>query len=523
VPSIPLTTYRELNPPRFATRRRLLGALATLLLLLIALVDVSILEPRIHVRWRDDVADTQRLDLERRYSLGRGERLQGTTWRYELDDRSPGNVGALIEDAHVVDTAYIDRPTLTVPSREVDISLARAGRLIGPAPEGLIQIQSVLLLVAGGVLVWAAGIDHRRRRRMVGVGIIALVGFGAYALPLEQGIRMGDADTYTASRTSFENYSGVKEIRFEGHLSHAILGRLYIALGRTDEAPARAWRLLMRAATAWFLGMLLLVGVVESWSPTALRYLGLAVIAPPALMYFGYRELGHLSLNLATFPLFMRGVVAGSRHLEASGALAGLAAALHGFGLLSMMGVALAAMAARLRLAQRARVVLTFVAWSVAAYLGWIAIYLIVLKLPVTAGHAESIPLRPWFTDEITDRVNAAVFSGRGARDVLVTALLVGMPLIAVVASLLRRFAVEARVALLYAVPSTVFAIMLWPIQGLAVEMDLVFATFPALYALAWVCAHDRRGTAIAAVILACGHVVLWRIALDSAFVNPRI
>ena len=523
MPSIPLTTYRELKPPRFLTRRHLVGALATLVLLLIALVDVSILEPRIHVRWREDVADAQRLDLERRYSLGRGERLQGTTWRYELDDRSPENVGALIEDTHVVDTAYIDRPTLTVPPREIDISFARLSAILGPAPAGLLQMQSLLLVAAGGVLLWAAGIDDRSRRRTVAVSVITIVALGAYALPLEQRIRMGDADTYTASRTSFENYSGVKEIRFEGHLSHAILGRLYIALGRTDAAPARAWRLLMRAATAWFLAMLLLVGVVESWSPTALRYLGLAVIAPSALMYFGYRELGHLSLNLATFPLFMRGVAAGSRHLEASGALAGLAAALHGFGLLSMMGVALAATAARLRLAHRARIVLTFIAWSVAAYLGWIAIYLIVLKLPVMAGHAESIPLRPWFAAEITDRVNAAVFSGRGARDVIVTALVVGMPLIAVVASLLRRFPVEARMALLYAVPSTVFAILLWPIQGLAVEMDLVFATFPALYALAWVCAHDRRGTAIAAVILACAHVVFWRIALDSAFVNPRI
>ena len=519
----PLTTDPDATAPGFFTRRRLLGASAAVLLLLIAFVDITILEPRIHVRWRADVTDTQRAELERRYRLEGAERLQDTTWRYELLDRSSGNVRALIDDRHVLDTAYIDRPTLTVPGREIDIGFARATALLGTAPAGLWQIQSVVLVVAGSLLLWAAGLGDRTRRRAIGVTAIVLVGIAAYTLPLQQDIRMGDADTYTASRTSFENYSGVKEIRFESHLSHAILGRLYHAFWRTDEAPARAWRLLMRAATAWFLLMLLVVGVAESWTPVALRYLGLALIGPPALLYFGYRELGHLSLNLAVFPLFLRGLMTGSRHLEVSGALAGLGAALHGFGLLSMAGAGLAAIAARLRLPDRVRAVLTFGAWSVAAYLGWIAIYLIVLKLPVSAGHAESVPLRPWFTDAIGDRINAAIFSARGARDVLATALVAGIPLVAVVAAMRRKFAVEARMALLFAVPSTAFAIMFWPIQGLAVEMDLVFASFPALYALAWVCAHDRRSATIAAVILAIGQIVFWRIVLDSAFVNARV
>ena len=523
MPSPPLTTDRQVRIPGSINRRRVLAAASAIILLVVAFVDVSIIEPRIHVRWADDVADAQRLDLERRYRLDNGEPLQGTTWRYELHDRAAENLRALIDDPRVIDTAYIDRPTLTVPAREVDVSLTRLTSLLGPRPAGLVQVQSLLLVAGGSVLLWAAALDDGRRRRTIALAIIALVGVCAYVLPLEQDIRMGDADTYTANRASFENYSGVKEIRFEGHLSHAILGRLYVAMGRTDAAPARAWRLLMRGATAWFVLMLFVVGLAESWSPLAVRYLGLAIIAPTTLVYFGYRELGQLSLNLAMFPLFMRGVTSGSRHLEASGILAGLGAALHGFGLLSVMGAASAAAVARLRILDRARIILTFGAWSVAAYLGWIAIYLIVLKLPVTAGHAESIPMRPWFADEVTDRVNAAIFSARGARDLLVTALVVGMPLIAVVAWLGRRFPVEARMALLYAVPSAMFALVFWPIQGLAVEMDLVFASFPALYALAWVCAHDRRGATIAAVILGFGQVVFWRIVLDSAFVNARI
>lgn len=74
--------------------------------------------------------------------------------------------------------------------------------------------------------------------------------------------------------------------------------------------------------------------------------------------------------------------------------------------------------------------------------------------------------------------------------------------------------------ALCYSVPSTIFVICFWPIQGLGPEMDLVVAAFPALYALAWVCAHDPRRTMIAAALLISAHVAFWRIVLDARFVN---
>jgi hypothetical protein len=161
--------------------------------------------------------------------------------------------------------------------------------------------------------------------------------------------------------------------------------------------------------------------------------------------------------------------------------------------------------------------------WALAFYLGWIAVYLIVLKLPVVPGHAESIPLRPWRVDEIGQRLNAAILTARGARDIFFTAWVVGMPLLVVAASLWRRYPQEVRVALVYAVPATIFTIVFWPIQGLGVEMDLLFAAFPAVYALAWVCAHDSRRTVIAAALLVSGHLAFWRIVLDSAFVNSPI
>jgi hypothetical protein len=72
-------------------------------------------------------------------------------------------------------------------------------------------------------------------------------------------------------------------------------------------------------------------------------------------------------------------------------------------------------------------------------------------------------------------------------------------------------------------VPSTVFLVVFWPVQGLGVEMDLVMAAFPALYALAWICAHDSRRATIAAVVLASAHFAFWRIVVGDDFVNPRI
>jgi len=510
------------------TRRSTWFALAGVALAAVLLVDITILWPQVHIRWRSGVSGEERIALEQRFGLRGGERLDETTWRYELRDRSTENIGALVGERAVEDTAYIDRDALSVRYPTIAVRLDRARRLLGPKPFELVQPQSAVLLAAGGAMLWAAAITDGRRRRTFALAALVAVAVAAYALPLRQPIRMGDSETYTLSRQQFEEYTGVRQIRYEAHLSHAILGRLDVLFGRTEASPSRAFRTLMHGATAWFLVTAVVIGFLEAWSALVVRYLALAVIAPSALMYFGYLELGHLSLNLAVFPLLMRGLRSGTPHLEAGSALAGFGAALHGFGLISIAGAVLAATrrgdadVVSPALAAAAKV-LRILGWSVAAYVGWIAIYMIVLKLPMVPGHADGIPIRPWFADEIGDRVNVAILSVRGVRDVAATLFLVGMPLIAIAAPLRRRFRFETDAALLYAVPSAAFVILFWPIQGLAVELDLLFAAFPALYALAWVCAHDARRAAIAALLLAFGHLLFWRIALDSAFVNSRI
>lgn len=506
-----------------AVARRVALALGGVLLLAAALADVAIIEPTINVRWRDEVTPPARAALEQRYSLEAGEFIEGTTWRYRLRDRSRENIGALVTDAAVDDTAEIDRSELTSPGREIRVTFPRARFLAGEHPAALVQVQSLLLFAAAGALLWAARIDHDRRRRTLAIIVLAMVGVVAYAIPLRQPIRMGDSNTYINSRDGFEFYSGVRQLRYEAHLSHAILGRIDAAYGRTDSSPARALDTLMRLATAWFILCAIAIGVLERWSPAVVRYLALVLLAPASLLYFGYRELGHLSLNAAAFPLFIRGLQSGTRRLEAGSALFGFGAALHGFGLLSIAGAGLAAIGAAAPFTQRLRRGVRVAGWALTAYFVWFAAYFLVLRLPIVAGHAASIPLRPWFVDEIGQRVNAAIFSAEGARDLFFTAWVIGAPLILVAGSTWREHGYRVRAALLYAVPSVVFTIVFWPIQGLGVEMDLVFAAFPALYACAWVCACDWRRTLLAAALLATAHVAFWRIVLSVDWVNSRL
>jgi hypothetical protein len=508
-------------------RRRLWAWAAATVVAVAALVQVQVLGPRVAVRWAEGLSDATRTALEQRYSLRAGRHDGGQVWRYELGDRSASNIGALVGDPAVADTNYIDRTQLTAAPAAVSVGIRPLPFPLSTDREfqrldRLFQPQSLCSFIAALALLLAAALDDVRRRRARGVLAVLAFALAAYALPLSpESIDMGDSDTYTSSQKSFESYAGVRDIRYEAHLSYAILGRIYGVLGQSETAPVRALDLLTWIATAWFVLSALGIGFLERWSPQVLRYLGLVLMAPSALLFFGYRELGYLSLSVAAFPLFARGVKAGAPRLEASALLMGVGAALHGFGLLSLAGSCLAALASRASWRERAWTVLRVIAWGTAAYVGWIAVYLIVLNLPVTQGHADAIPWRPWLVDRVVgDRVNAAILSATGMRDLLFTAWVVGAPLLVLVARLRQEHRDEVRLALCYAVPSVAFAIAFWPIQGLGAEMDLVVAAFPAFYALAWLCALDRRATSAAAALLASAHIAFWRILLDGRFLN---
>jgi hypothetical protein len=116
------------------------------------------------------------------------------------------------------------------------------------------------------------------------------------------------------------------------------------------------------------------------------------------------------------------------------------------------------------------------------------------------------------------DRFVAALTSPAGVRDLWVSAWVVGAPLLLLAGSLWRRYPHETRLALIYALPSIAFVTFRWPFWGIGRGVDLLVAGFPALYALAWVCAQDPKRTRIAAALLLSAHLGFWWIVLDHGF-----
>lgn len=62
----------------------------------------------VNVRW-GTVSDEQRRDRENKYGLEGGMVVEGTTWRYRLQNVSPSNIESLVRDPLVDDTSGIDR------------------------------------------------------------------------------------------------------------------------------------------------------------------------------------------------------------------------------------------------------------------------------------------------------------------------------------------------------------------------------------------------------------------------------
>ena len=498
------------------------GALGVIVALVMC-VDVTITGPRVHVRWQANISAGDRVVLEREHDLRNGV-PDGRTWQYELGDRSRENIRALVEDPAVEDTAYLDRDTMTAEGREVRIAVWDPFSGMVDRPSDLLSLhRSLWLVLAGGFVLWAARALTTRARRNVTVAALLLIGTLAVVFPFSPSlVTMGGSADHVRSRADFESWFGGR-VRFEKHLSQTLLFQMYLRLEPTEAAPERAVVAMSRGATVWFLLGALAIGVLERWSVVVVRYLGLVLLAPAALLYFGWRELGYLPLSVAAFPLLFRGLKTGGARLEAGGALAGFGAALHGSGLVALAGTWLAAGGAPGRFRARIERVLRVLAWGTTAYLGWVLLYVVVLHLRVEPSPETFSSWRPWLVDEVRERrVSGAILSATGVRDLLMSAWVVGAPLLAVALSMWRRYAYELRVLLWYIPPSIAFLVLRWPFEGVGGGIDLVVAGFPAIYALAWVCAHDPKRTKIAAVLLISAHYAFWRVVLDDQFLPLR-
>ena len=98
----------------------------------------------IHVRWKPDLTDARRLELERSLHLVKGHHLEGTTWRYRLANVSTPNINAIVQNELVEDTAHLNR-TRYRPRFDMDRS-----RQILVSSVAIGAAASVLLLVMIG-------------------------------------------------------------------------------------------------------------------------------------------------------------------------------------------------------------------------------------------------------------------------------------------------------------------------------------------------------------------------------------
>lgn len=210
-------------------------------------------------------------------------------------------------------------------------------------------------------------------------------------------LKMGDWSSWAF----YGSTRDLTSVRIEAHLSYVVLHALGFVIEGDAQSPARL-DILSRSAGLFFLLELTILLVVTRATPQAVRYSALAVASPIVLMFFGYHELGYLSLTPLAYPL-MAGVMTGTGRIATATALFGGRAAFHGFGLLSLIGAATCILfepgAMRKRLGSLAEAF----AYGASFYL--IAVWgdVVLFKYVVVPGHAAVFPWRPWFQPTILE------------------------------------------------------------------------------------------------------------------------
>ena len=472
----------------------------------------------VQVRWNDQFVDAaERQTLERRLQLLNPVYLGGTKWGYILGDPSPENVALLANASGALDVDFIERD----PPKAVGASIIR---MAGP-----FAVQSLVCL-AVAVLLLAGSFAHTRAWRQAYFFTACAMFAAAWTwclLPVHAGHEvdswMGDYNTYTEDRAHFEGYFGYDAVRFHLHLGGFLLNLVDRALGSTAASPHASFII-----TSWVMGALFLIGMATvamsaGWTPRTMRYAALAAAAPQALTFFGYREVGYFALDVSVFPMLAGALAAPDgaaviNRLHAVGVVQGLRSALHGFGLVGLGGAMVAGAIPRGPLGWRAERMMAIATWGLAAYLGWVLIYVIVLGLDVIPGHATGITLRPLVTPYVSqDGVVTPFLSAAGIRDIAFESVMVGLPVLAL-GLLVGGKSEERLIAAGFSCLSLLFLLFFWPAQGIGMDADSVFAIFPAFFAGAWLCASSVRATVAGVGLLAAAHAVFWYVIRNSEF-----
>jgi hypothetical protein len=298
-------------------------------------------------------------------------------------------------------------------------------------------------------------------------------------------------------------------VSFHSHLADVAMVTLDGYFGANETSTERAYRALCLAAGLVFLAELLVVGALYRWSRRACRYIGLALGAPMATVFFGYWEVGQLAAAAGVVPLLLfrsqRDGMTSRVSTLAAGAVQGLHTAFHGFGLFAIAGGALLAL--RTTAVSRALMrAVSFTSIALALYLGWLFIYVMRFDLGlVNTRSVDARPLLEWTA--VAGRYAAPLLSLEGLADMSLIGLLAGVPLLAL--ALVKSSTDDRMIVGLFSLPGLLF-LLRWSPAIFPRNWDLLTVVVPGTWAALWVIADSRRRTYVGVAVCLAIHVLLW-------------
>ena len=382
------------------------------------------------------------------------------------------------------------------------------------------RIQSIVVLGLGALTVLGTASLRRRSRQLVVVTVLAaaLAAFLTVPLPplrFEGSGYMADAADNINDRAKFEQRFPLAvgpTTSFHSYLGDLVMTRLERAYAGSGNSTERAYATLSKLAGTLFLAELLVVAALHRYSRRVCRYVALAIASPLALLYFGYYELGYLSMSAAVVPLLAirRGSdirVTGST--LSAGLFQGFHTALHGFGLLGLGGAALSLLVGQASAARRAVRTLAFASAGVAMYLGWVFIYVVGMGISIVVENTvQGFGFRRLFEDIIIDkRIAYPLFSVAGLTEIGLISMIAGVPLLLLAWIKSPRSALIVSAA--YALPGLMFLVSWWP-PGAPLNLDLLMAAFPGLFAACWLLASSHERAVAALVLMVALHTLFW-------------
>jgi hypothetical protein len=373
-------------------------------------------------------------------------------------------------------------------------------------------------------LVLRAASARRRNRRLVVIGAITVAAVAFVAVPLPREFQghdlMPDGGDTASSRDEFTTRFRVREqvVNFHSHLGDVVMAMLDDAFGGSDTSPPRTFDTISRLAGLLFLLELGVAAAWHKWSRQSCRYVGLAMATPLCLLYFGYWELGYLSMAAGVVPLLAlgrsRSTVQADASTLAAGSLQGLHTALHGFGMLGIAGGALACLSGRGDALRRLLRTATFTSSAVAFYLGWIFLYMTFAGMSIV--WARQLGHRPiWEPMVFEGRIANPLLSQAGLGEFGLFSALSGVPILALAVLTSRRITLVP--AILYALPGLIFLVRWWS-ETSPYNLDLLLSVFPGVFAASWMVASSRRNSMSALVIFAGLHALLWTMLGNGLF-----